>query len=260
MLSRGSPNVVRDVEAGGHSTSEYARAVRPGSQSPSLAGSINRTSESESEGSVVNGTPQTGLPSRRSNPRPPSRSTTDAVDFAAPGDKPSPDIIERVKTGLKQQEDSKPSPLEKVAKTLCSPFATKKAKKKDTGNVELDAENPGPWVVDHHLRGLILKIVSPPAEGFQQWINSQLKAVSGKSHQAERLDKEQKPEQTFRISFAEMQRMHLRKLQVSLVTHAVTMYGTREESENWEKDLAAYSELQYSPITQPVPKAPIDNL
>lgn len=43
-----------------------------------------------------------------------------------------------------------------------------------------------------------------------------------------------------------MQRMHLRKLQIRLVKHAVYMYKDGREAENstWEKDLAEYSRLQ----------------
>lgn len=45
----------------------------------------------------------------------------------------------------------------------------------------------------------------------------------------------------YRVSFVELQRMHLRKLQIKLVKHAVDMYHTRNETETWEADLAAYS-------------------
>lgn len=50
----------------------------------------------------------------------------------------------------------------------------------------------------------------------------------------------------YRVNFAEMQRMHLRKLQIRLVKHAVYMYKDGREAENstWEKDLAEYSRLQ----------------
>lgn len=43
-----------------------------------------------------------------------------------------------------------------------------------------------------------------------------------------------------------MQRMHLRKLQIKLVKHAVYMYkdGREAEKSTWEKELAEYSMLQ----------------
>lgn len=113
--------------------------------------------------------------------------------------------------------------------------------KDNFGDVELDVEKPGPWVVDHHLRGLIFELVPLPVEGFQQRIISWCRAMTGRSHQPKRLDGDNNPERTFRVSFAEIQRMHLRKLQVVLVNHAVTMYNTRVETGRWEEDLAAYS-------------------
>lgn len=49
--------------------------------------------------------------------------------------------------------------------------------------------------------------------------------------------------QVFRVSFAEMQRMHLRKLQIKLINHAFLIHNEKDESIcDWEADLAAYSE------------------
>ncbi len=47
----------------------------------------------------------------------------------------------------------------------------------------------------------------------------------------------------FRISFAELQRMHLRKLQCKLVKHVVDMRFNRVEPQNWEADLRQYGEF-----------------
>jgi hypothetical protein len=47
----------------------------------------------------------------------------------------------------------------------------------------------------------------------------------------------------FRVSFAELQRMKLRRLQIRLVNHAVSMSKSDQETERWEEDLAQYSEL-----------------
>lgn len=54
----------------------------------------------------------------------------------------------------------------------------------------------------------------------------------------------------FRVNFADMQRIHLRKLQVRLVTHAVHMHERKSEPEaDWEQDLADYSTpLTFSPF------------
>jgi hypothetical protein len=167
---------------------------------------------------------------------------------AASVDMPFPDLIQRVGTfdTLRQQTNINQPPREKVKTILCIPRPTKRVKENlvDFGNVELHAEEPGPWVVDHHLSALVLEIVPPPGERFQQRVISWLRAKMGKSHQANRIDEDGNAEQTFRVSFAEMQRMHLRKLQVGLVKHAVTMYTTKDETQDWEKDLAAYSQLR----------------
>ncbi|KAG8166577.1 hypothetical protein KVR01_002266 [Diaporthe batatas] len=108
------------------------------------------------------------------------------------------------------------------------------------GVIHLDPGEPGLWLVDHHLYGLIEEIVPSEIESFPQRIISCVKLLLGDPPQGQRLNKKKKPEETYRISFAEMQRMHLRKLQISLVDHAVTMYSKKEESNNWERDLAAY--------------------
>lgn len=53
-------------------------------------------------------------------------------------------------------------------------------------------------------------------------------------------------ERRFRVSFAELQRMRLRKLQVLLVKDAVDMrYGLAEASE-WEEHLRDYSKISGS--------------
>ncbi|KAK4251343.1 hypothetical protein C7999DRAFT_10969, partial [Corynascus novoguineensis] len=46
---------------------------------------------------------------------------------------------------------------------------------------------------------------------------------------------------SYRISFAELQRMHLRKLQCKLVQHVADMRFRNKEPRNWEKDLQAYT-------------------
>lgn len=220
---------------------ESTHAVRSGSQSSSPAPSVTGTNKNEPKTSVANDHRQSGMLSRKSHSRPLSYATEDEVVIA--GDGPPTDTVNRVKTGLQSPRDSKPSRIEKVGRTLCIPCSTRRAEKKEAelGDVQLDARKPGPWVVDHHLRGLVVEIVPSPVEGFQQQLISRVRAMFGKSRQGQRLNDQKKPERTFRVSFAEMQRMHLRKLQAGLANHAVTMYTTKEETQEWEEDLAAYS-------------------
>lgn len=93
----------------------------------------------------------------------------------------------------------------------------------EVGHVRLDIADAGPWLVDHHFGGLVQRLRKTDAC----------------------------QEDIFRVSFAEMQRMNLRKLQIKLVKHAVTMSHTGDESPDWEKDLAAYS--RFCPEWFPVP-------
>ncbi|CAN8104429.1 unnamed protein product [Discula destructiva] len=167
------------------------------------------------------------------------------------GDSPAPSEIaqtsttKRVNSGF-VEERANASPPAQVLTALLNllPFNRSDAsEKKDKGDVELDTDDPGPWVVDHHLRNLIEEVVPPeeiPTRDLRRRILNRVRRIKGKSYQNKRLDKNKAPVRTFRVSFAELQRMHLRKLQIRLVKHAVNMYGTKSESDGWEKDLAAY--------------------
>lgn len=99
--------------------------------------------------------------------------------------------------------------------------------------IPLDPRAIGPWVLNHHYPHLIEEITTaelsrpPGARG---------------SEDAEASVGVPEEERIFRVSFAELQRMHLRKLQVKLVKHTVDMRISKKESANWEDDLARYSE------------------
>ncbi|KAK3296387.1 uncharacterized protein B0H64DRAFT_169180 [Chaetomium fimeti] len=93
-----------------------------------------------------------------------------------------------------------------------------------------DAENQGKWAVEHHHKGLIHEVVGARKKS-KQWLNGLL----GITEPAPR-------ERIFRVSFAEMQRLKLRKLQVKLVDHAIDMTTLNQESAGWERDLAQYTQ------------------
>jgi hypothetical protein len=59
-------------------------------------------------------------------------------------------------------------------------------------------------------------------------------------------------QKSYRISFAELQRMHLRKLQCKLVKHVVDIRFRNKEPDGWEADLQAYSESAL-PLPPPLP-------
>lgn len=137
------------------------------------------------------------------------------------------------------------------------------AEEGDNGDIMLDANNPGPWLVDHHLHSLVQEVMAPPpTDGFPRRVFGRLRGTKDKARQKRRLEKQPggRGERTFRVSFAEMQRMHLRKLQVMLVKHAVTMYSTKEETRKWEKDLAAYGKSSTSTPAPPAPSPRADTL
>lgn len=96
---------------------------------------------------------------------------------------------------------------------------------------------PDSWVLDHHKDGLVLELEEPH---------------SIFDHIRERTSNNQDPEtastssgvwktRRFRISFAELQSMHLRKLQSKLAKHAIDMRYSKVETEGWETDLESYS-------------------
>lgn len=144
-------------------------------------------------------------------------------------------------SGLEEQGDSGPSSFKDTLKALCGRLYSGKRSEEpefEDGVVELNPDSPGPWVVDHHINSLGQEIVPPPPDGLQQRSQKLMRRI--------RRTRNRSPRREYRVSFAEMQRMHLRKVQVKLVRHAVTMYNTQKESDNWETDLAAYSKSIYS--------------
>ncbi|RYP70499.1 hypothetical protein DL771_005436 [Monosporascus sp. 5C6A] len=107
------------------------------------------------------------------------------------------------------------------------------------------AADPGPWVISHHAGGLINSIVkkrSPYSDFFDRWKRG--RKVGGLEMEgSEKQEKQwERPDENndFRISFAELQRMRLRKLQCKLVKHVSDIKKTGRESAGWEEDLETY--------------------
>lgn len=98
--------------------------------------------------------------------------------------------------------------------------------------VPLDPENPGQWVIDHHKHGLIEEL-KPPTSNF-------LWRIFNTRNKVRRLDRR------FRISFAELQRMRIRKLQCQLVEDVIQMRKNGSEPDDWETTLDHYSEFFFS--------------
>lgn len=94
-----------------------------------------------------------------------------------------------------------------------------------------DAENQGKWAVEHHHDGLVHEIV-----GARKQSKQKLKRLLGITEPAA------PGQRIFRVSFAEMQRLKLQKLQVKLVDHAIDMFASKQQSPGWEEDPARYSQ------------------
>ncbi|RYP51521.1 hypothetical protein DL768_003163 [Monosporascus sp. mg162] len=115
-----------------------------------------------------------------------------------------------------------------------------------TGDPALSKEaDPGPWVISHHALGLITSIEKrrSPYSDFLDWWNRGRRVEGSEIEDSEKREKQwERPDENndFRISFAELQRMRLRKLQCKLVKHVAHMKKTGRESESWEEDLETY--------------------
>lgn len=88
--------------------------------------------------------------------------------------------------------------------------------------LDFDPRAPGKFAVDQHYDNLVTRVKYTRPGGQ----DAEHHAIT---------------ETSYRISFAELQRMHLRKIQSKLINHAVHMRITKRESRDWESDLAQYS-------------------
>lgn len=122
----------------------------------------------------------------------------------------------------------------------------------------LDPKRPGPWLLHHHKENIICKLKRPKVN-LATKIYDQISKVVCKAHSklfeegnnktsGATNDPPDDPEaennwekRRFRVSFAELQRMYLRKLQCKLVKDAVDMYDNDDEVPGWESNLREYS-------------------
>src|SRR5262245_42050254 len=98
------------------------------------------------------------------------------------------------------------------------------------------------WLVNHHRANLVWPVSNRSSFGYlvrHFWGLDQNKNLGGRKG--------------FRVDFTELQRMHMRKLQIKLIRHAASMVNEGKEPTeperdedgdnefSWEKDLQAYS-------------------
>ncbi|EFY91180.1 hypothetical protein MAC_02851 [Metarhizium acridum CQMa 102] len=87
------------------------------------------------------------------------------------------------------------------------------------------------WLINHHRANLVWPISNRDSLNF--WIRYVL-------HRDQ--DKNLRGRKGFRVDFTELQRMHMRKLQIKLIRHVAFMVDKGQEPESsWEQDLQAYS-------------------
>lgn len=134
-------------------------------------------------------------------------------------------------------------------------FRTRSVRSPDPSPHRIDPENPGPWVLHHHKPGLILELQEPEGNFFSKMYDKYFKqgnktargSTLNERHDDLEVVKTTKwKDRRFRVNFAELQRMHLRKLQCKLLKDVVDMHYTNRENEGWEETLEQYS--KYCPI------------
>jgi hypothetical protein len=137
----------------------------------------------------------------------------------------------------------------------------------------LDFNDPS-WMIDNHRRNLIKKISRPESSWFEALTTRITRADNNHKHNVlERgednrehasdnrqleLNNNQpantpRSEQSYRISFSELQRLRLRQLQHKLVQHVVDLRYNAREPSSWAVDLREYgksgiSHYQLSPL------------
>ncbi|KAK4211281.1 hypothetical protein QBC37DRAFT_290673, partial [Rhypophila decipiens] len=121
--------------------------------------------------------------------------------------------------------------------------------------IHLDREAPGDFVIRHHRDSLVVRLEDYEPGKLQSTVAGMKTKLSnlrpGKSPSDDDKDDEEAQRKKnaaaasgdgkrFRISFAEVQRMKIRKLQCQLVRHVVKMRLDGHESPGWEDTLEKY--------------------
>jgi hypothetical protein len=99
----------------------------------------------------------------------------------------------------------------------------------------------GQWSLDHHRLNLVQQ--SPykiPSKGYFKRPRGAA-PTSNDSILKTESTAESRKKGTLTVSFVELQRMRLRKLQIKLVKQAVEMHHTGRETKDWEETLQQYS-------------------
>ncbi|KAM7203810.1 hypothetical protein V8F20_003816 [Naviculisporaceae sp. PSN 640] len=129
---------------------------------------------------------------------------------------------------------------------------------------DLNRDDPGDWVIGHHRSGLVLRLEEYRPTKIQSALAGMKEMLQKVPRPGDKKDKTEKEvvlpvattpseaattkiktkmpldNKRFRINFAEVQRMKIRKLQCQLVRHVVNMRYDGHESPGWEDTLEQY--------------------
>ncbi|CAM1505788.1 Fc.00g114250.m01.CDS01 [Cosmosporella sp. VM-42] len=146
------------------------------------------------------------------------------------------------------------TPIQSVNGLRLSPQASR-TRRSDAGDTASwnsaagheDMDNLLTWAIDHHRgRGILRSIKQKQPNALIQYLSPHNKrrknSVSRADSESQVRGEWKRPHEgkSFRVSFAEMQRMRLRKLQCKLVEHAVQIDQHGKEPDHWESDLQDY--------------------
>ena len=110
-------------------------------------------------------------------------------------------------------------------------------------NVHLHTDDPGHWVINHHLPNLVFEVRPPKWHPVRRLVNVISSLLRGEKTTVRQNWNPAIPapgERRFRVSFAEVQRMKVRKLQCQVVNDVIHMRGHGREAEGWEENLEKY--------------------
>lgn len=111
----------------------------------------------------------------------------------------------------------------------------------------IDPKEPGPWVLHHHKGNFITEIRKPEHKtAFKRLDDWTMSMKAGELKDDKEKRKSIKWEdRRFRVNFAELLRMQLRKLQITLVENVVEMRYSNRESDKWEEHMRKYGENSF---------------
>ncbi len=112
---------------------------------------------------------------------------------------------------------------------------------KDANLVRLDSSNSATWAINHHLPNLVKELHLPKRRLLQRGLDW-IRATFGFGDDPRKMvdTSALRDGKCFRVSFAELQRMKMRKLQCVLVGDVVYMRNHGSEPPNWERSLDDY--------------------